>query len=485
MSRFRLAAVAVLLALAAAAWHLAAMQPPQPLPDRDVRAHGAVGDGKADDTNALQKAVDAGDGTVRFGRGTYRITRTVIIDLDKVGPTALVADGTARVVMAGPGPAFKFVGTHRGTAAPKTFKDNVWARQRTPTIDGLEIVGDHPAACGVEATGTMQLTVTRLVVRKCLHGIHLTVHNRNIVVSDCHLYDNRGIGIYYDDVDLHQSNITGCHISYNDQGGIVSRKGNVRNIQVTGCDIESNMSLDAAPTANFLIDCTGSVYGTGEVAITGCTLQHNNPSPGSANIRIVGRSKPAKNQPVVREGNVTITGNVLSDVKVNVHLKECRGVVVTGNTFWQGYTHNLLIEDCSNIVIGQNNFDRNPRYDYGNTQEANNSLVVRNSEDCTLTALHITSVWRDSAALLVEKCKRLHITGCTILDCDNVGLLLREVSDSRVSDCTIRDDRPGRKAAPSLESVGGGGNVIVNNWLVNGAAIDKGTARTAGNVEGR
>jgi Periplasmic copper-binding protein (NosD) len=465
-------------------WQLGANQPGPAMPSaNDVRAFGAIGDGKTDDTDALQKAV--GTGTARFPRGVYRITRTIVIDLDKVGFTALAGDGTARIVMAGPGPAFKFIGTHQGTADPPTFKENVWSKQRAPTVDGLEIVGDHPAACGIEATGTMQLTITRLVVRKALHGIHLTVRNRNLNIADCHIYDNRGVGIYYDDVDLHQSNITGCHISYCDQGGVVSRKGNVRNIQITGCDLESNMSVKTAATANVLIDCTGSTYGTGEVAITGCTLQHNNPSPGSANIRIVGRSNPAKGMPLVREGNVTITGNVLSDVKVNVHLKDCRGVIVNGNTFWQGYTHNLLVEDCSNIIVGPNNFDRNPRYNYGNTQEANNSLVIRNSEDCTLTGLHITNVWRDPAALLIEKCQRIFVTGCTILDCDNIGLLLREVRDCRVADCTIRDDRKGRKDAPSLATVGGGGNVIVNNWLVNGADIAKETARAAGNIEGR
>ncbi len=471
MSRTLPPVIASMGLFAIAAWHLAAPQPTPASPD--VRAFGAVGDGKVDDTTAIQKAVDTGDGTVRFPRGTYRLTRTVVIDLDKTGPVALVADGTARVVMAGPGPAFKLIGTHQGTAEPKTFKDNVWVNQRTPQVVGLEIVGDHAQACGVEATGTMQLTISRLTVRKALHGVHLTVRNRNIVLSDCHLYDNRGVGVYYDDVDLHQSNLTGCHISYCAGGGVVCRKGNVRNIQLAGCDLESNMSKDTAATANFLIDCTGSEYGTGEVAITGCTLQHNNPAPDSANIRIIGRSNPTKKQALVREGNVTITGNVLSDVKVNIHLKDCRGVVLTGNTFWQGYTHNLLVEDCSNIVVGPNNFDRNPRYDYGNTQDANNGLVFRNCEDSTVTGLHVTSVWREEAAVRIEKCKRMNVNNCTILDCDGIGLLVKDVSDSRIADNLIRDDRPGRKAAPSLVVTGGGGNQVVNNWAVNGEKRDK------------
>jgi hypothetical protein len=328
-----------------------------------------------------------------------------------------------------------------------------------PCVDSIALAGEHPEAIGIQAVGTIQLTVSRVHVRGALHGIHLVENNRNVTISDCHLYENRGVGIYYDDVNLHQSNISNCHISYNDGGGVVSRAGNVRNIHITGCDIESNMSPDARPTANVLIDCTGSRYGTGEVAITGCTIQHNSPSPDSANIRIIGRSEPSGQLDLVREGNVTITGNVLSDVQVNVHLKDCRGVAITGNTFWMGYKHNLLIEDCSNIVVGPNNFDRNPRYAYGNSLEANNSLVVRNSDDCTLTGLHITNVWRDSAGLAIENCRRFNITNCAILDCDNVGLLLKNVTDSRVSDCLIRDDRPDSTSVP-VKVVGGSGNMI-------------------------
>jgi len=451
-----------------------------------VRSFGAVGDGVADDTIAIQKAVDSNIGIIRLPKGVYRITRPIVIDLDKVGYTSISGGGVARIVMAGPGPALRFVGTHFKSADPKGFSKNVWERQRMPLVDGVAIEGDHPEAIGIKAVGTMQLTLTRIHVRGALHGVHLVANNRNVIISDCHFYENRGIGIFYDDVNLHQSNITGCHISYNRGGGIVSRAGNVRNIHITGCDIESNMSPETSPTANVLIDCTGSTHGTGEVAITGCTIQHNSPSPDSANIRIIGRSKPSR-QPLrgqldlVREGNVTISGNVLSDVKVNIHLRDCRGVILTGNTFWMGFTHNLLIEDCSNIIIGPNNFDRNPRYNYGDSLEAKNSLVVRNSEDCTLLGLHITNVWHDSAGLLIENCKRMNVTSCTILDCDNIGLLLKDVTDSRISCCIIRDDRANAKST-SLVVVGGKGNMIVSNLLGIAPHIAENAAHVAGNV---
>jgi hypothetical protein len=446
----------------------------------DVRSFGAIGDGVSDDTVALQKTVDSGAGVIHL-RGVYRITKPIVIDLDKVGYTSFSGDGIARIVMAGPGPALKFVGTHFKSADPEGFAENVWLRQRMPLVDAIAIEGDHPEAVGIEAVGTMELTVTRIHVRGVLHGIHLTGNNRNLIISNCHLYENRGIGIFYDNVNLHQSNIASCHISYNLQGGIVSRAGNVRNIHITGCDIESNMSPETPPTANVLIDCTDSPYGTGEVAITGCTIQHNSPSPDSANIRIIGRSKPDRNGKPVHEGNVTITGNVLSDVKVNVHLKECRGVVLSGNTFWMGYAYNLLIEDCSNIIVGANNFDRNPRYDYGNSLDARNSLLVRNSEDCTLSGLHVTNVWKAPAGLMIESCKRMNVTDCTILDCDNVGLLLKDVFDSRVSGCLISDNRPDAESV-SLKVTGGKGNMIVNNLLSAAPQIPENTAHVSGNV---
>ncbi len=447
----------------------------------NAHAYGAVGDGKADDTAAIQKAVDAGVGLVQLPKGVYRVTKSVVIDLDKVGYTSINGGGVAQILMAGPGPALKFVGTHFKSADPEGFSNDVWERQRMPLVDSVAIEGGHPEAVGIEVIGTMELTVTRVHIRNVLHGIHLVGNNRNVIISDSHIYENRGIGVFYDNVNLHQSNIVGCHISYSDGGGIVSRAGNVRNIHITGCDIESNMSPKTPPTANVLIDCTGGVEGTAEVAITGCTIQHNSPSPDSANIRILGRSNPSAKHRLVREGNITITGNVLSDVKVNVHLKDCRGVTLTGNTFWMGYTHNLLVEDCSNIVIGPNNFDRNPRYDYGDSLKAKNSLVLRNCEDCTLSALHITDVWYEPAGLLIEKCRRMNITGCTILDCDNVGLLLSELVDSRVSDCLIREDRLGVTSV-SLVLNSGTGNMIVNNLLGSPPHVAEKSAQVSGNV---
>ncbi|HUR56692.1 MAG TPA: right-handed parallel beta-helix repeat-containing protein [Opitutaceae bacterium] len=435
----------------------------------DVKSLGAKGDGQADDTAAIQKAVDAG-GAVQFTTGTYKITRTVTIDLDKTGFIALRGDSTVRVVMAGAGPAFLFIGTHAGSAAPAQFKPNVWERQRTPAVEGFEIVGAHLGADGIAARGTVQLTITRIVVREARHAIHLIERNRNVLISDVHLYHNRGIGIFYDAVNLHQSNITGSHISYNAGGGVVVRGGDVRNIQIGNCDIESNMEAGTPATANVLIDsANGSV---GEVAITGCTIQHTAAGPDSANIRIIGvgvMHTTTTDKTPTNEGHVTITGNVLSDVQVNVHLKAVRGATLTGNTFWMGFAHDLVVEDSSNVVVGPNNLDRNPRYAY-TQRNPSSGVVFRRSRDCTITGLHVNGVREHEAAVVFEDCTRFNATNGTILDSDGVGLRLKNTSLSRVSGWLIRDDR-GANSSPAIQATGGEGNQIIGNTLDRAAQI--------------
>jgi hypothetical protein len=386
------------------------------------------------------------------------------VDLDKTGFVALTGDGTARITMAGAGPAFEFVGTHDSSAAPETFKPNVWDRQRTPRVDGLEFVGARADADAIAATGTMQLTITHVVVREARHAIRLHQRNRNVLISDCHLYHNRGIGIFLDEVNLHQINITGSHISYNAGGGVVVRGGNVRNIHIGNCDIESNMTRDAPPTANVLLDSTGG--SVGEVAITGCTIQHTSNGPGSANIRVIGAGgDPATARTPVRrtnEGHITITGNVLSDVQVNVHLQHVRGVTLTGNTFWMGFAHDLLVEDSSNVVVGPNNLDRNPRYEAGRTA-ARGGVAFLRSGDCTITGLHVNGVRHHPAAILIDACSRFNISDSTVLDSDGVALSLNNTTLSRVSGCVLRDDRPEINGAPTLKVVGGRGNTIASN----------------------
>lgn len=407
-----------------------------------------VGDGKADDTAAIQHMFDT-VGSVKLPKGMYLITKTLKVDLAKTGYAALTGDGTVRIVMAGPGPALLFIGTHEGSAAPESFKPEVWENQRTPMVEGIEIVGAHAEADGIEATGTMQITLSRVVIRECRHAVHLFTGIGNVLISACHFYHNTGIGVFYDNVNLHQSNIVGSHISYNGGGGVVSVGGNVRNLHIGTCDIEGNHAKDGPPSANVMLDSRGGSIG--EVAITGCTLQHTHKSPDSANIRIIGSGTDPSllrraGREHTREGNVTITANVFSDVQVNVEVQHSRGVTITGNTFWEGFQHDLVVTDSDNVVVTGNNFDRNPRYLVnGNDNAEKNGIVFQRCTDSIFNNNVISGVWKQRAAVDIESCNRLQISHNSILDSDGTGLRLEQVTNSMVAGNIIRDDREGEQ----------------------------------------
>lgn len=427
----------------------------------------------ADDTAALQKLINTGGG-VHLARGTYRLTATLKVDLDKTGFVSFTGDGTPRLLMEGEGPAIHFIGTHEGSADPNTVKANVWENQRAPMVEGVEIVGANDAADGIEATGTVQLTLRAVVVRECRHAVHLTKRNRNLIIDACHFYHNRGIGVFYDHVDLHQSNIVGSHISYNGGGGVVSVGGYVRNLQIGTCDIEANHARNGGPSANVMLDSTGGSIA--EVTITGCTLQHTNKAPGSANIRILGagvdpglerRGLPT----ATHEGHVTITGNVFSDVQLNLEIHDARGVTVTGNTFWEGFQHDVLVTDSTHVVVTGNNFDRNPRYLINGFEGAEkNGLVFQRCEDCIISENLISGVWKKRAALDIENSRRLRVAGNSVLDSDGAALRLEKVTASSITGNLLRDDRDEahRSKEASLRAIDCRDNTMEANQLGNG-----------------
>lgn len=77
----------------------------------NVLGFGAVGDGIADDTAALQHTLDSGDGVLRLNKGTYRIMKPLVLDLTKTGFGAVRGEsGTSRIVMAEAGPAIRVIG---------------------------------------------------------------------------------------------------------------------------------------------------------------------------------------------------------------------------------------------------------------------------------------------------------------------------------------------------------------------------------------
>ena len=404
-----------------------------PLASRQIPDIGTL----PDLTEELNQLIADSGGNLSPTAGIYRITRPLQFDLEqKKSAIIRASDGPVTIIMDGPGPAVRICGSHEGTASPKTFSPATW-NERMPIIEGIEILGNHPDADGIELIRCIQPTITRVAVRWCRHGIRLVDRNRNVIVSDCHLYENSGIGLFLDDVNLHQINVSNSHISYNRAGGIVVHDGNVRNLHITGCDIEGNMPADDSPTrtANILLDVSGSPEdksrSIAEVAITGCTIQHSSNysgsqyeslAPGGANIRILGKDL----WPI---DSVTITGNVISDTSVLIDIDTATEISVTGNTFFAPNPDFIHATACKRLSLNGNTF--NPRQFVRPGR-----LIFSRCEDSIISNCTFHALNEGGGAIQLDQCQRMALHNNILSDSES-GVIVTNSRAITIKDWTV------------------------------------------------
>jgi hypothetical protein len=419
----------------------------------NVRNFGAIGDGVSDDTAAIRHALSDSDGMLEFPRGNYLISETIEIRLDETGRLGIDgADGTATVIMSGEGPAFRIIGTHSGTGDPNSSKPNVWERQRMPTLRNIEITGTHESADGVELIETVQAVFSGVLIRQVRHGIRLHKRNRNVLISDSHFYHNTGVGIFLDEVNLHQINICGNHISYNRLGGIRIERSEVRNLQITGNDIEYNnhraFGTEPEITAEIYIDTTAERASVNEVTVASNTIQAT-PSPGGCNIRI--KEEPGADRP---PGLWAITGNIIGNQENSVHLTGCYGIVVSGNTIYSSENRNVLIEQSSHINLSGNVHRRH-------TTALFAGVRLVDSTDCLLSGCTFrdeSPEGQGNGASLLElsNCRRINVQGCQLIDGAPYGLDVEDCSEVNVNGCTFGGDLASLRGAGALRFRGQG-----------------------------
>lgn len=445
-----------------------------------VQHFGARGDGKTDDTAAISHAIQSGDGSLIFPRGDYIINRPLVVPLEMHGRISIDGQGGgARLVMTGPGPALHLVGTHQRSAQPDHVEVKVWQRQRLPTVHGLEVLGQHPEADGIRVEGAMQPILSGLLIRKCRHGVHLASRDRNVSMSDCHIYNNSGIGLFLDQVNLHQINIHGNHISYCKQGGIRIEGSEIRNIQICSNDIEYNFDLKSPTSADVLFDCRNGTVREG--TIVGNTIQAS-ASPDGANVRLLGVGRDNPNA----VGLLAITGNLIGSQNTALHLVACRGVVVSGNSIYSGYQHAILAEDAEHLVINGNSIDHNPEYKGGSTDR----VVMRGCRNVTFSGImhqHTRgAVGEDPASWEFRDCQNLNITGCQIANARVRGIIVQRSAVVRVADCTIQSRADAAyRTAISVDEFSRH-VMVVNNFLGKGTdgslRLPKEAGTEAGNI---
>lgn len=444
-----------------------------------VKDFGARGDGLADDTPAIEAAVKgATDGVVEFPRGSYRLTRSIEVNLSENGTLGLVGrGGSAKVLMAGAGPAFRIVGSHAtGSAGPDTVKPLTWAKERMPLVDALEIVGEHPQADGLEIANVMQPILRSLLIRGVRHGVHFVSRSRNVLVADCHVYNCAGIGIFLDAVNIHQINISDSHISYCRQGGIKISASEIRDLQITGNDIEYNCDPKGPPAADIWID-SSQRSSVREGTIAGNTLQAI-PTPGGANIRFTGLATNAD-----KVGLFSIAGNHISNQEVNIHLDHARGVSISGNTFVRGYDRNLVVEASRNVVISGNVFDHNPDYFPSKLQPpAFGGISIHRARSVVFSDNIVDGAEAGTpeagGAVSVVESREITIGGCQILNPRFRGIHLERSSNVRVTNCLVTEEAGNRRMLAAIEIAGAVPGTVVQGNSVglgkNGDVVNRG-----------
>ena len=338
-----------------------------------------------------------------------------------------------------------------------------------PTVCEVEIVGEHDQADGIELDGTMQATISGVLIRRCRYGVHLVRRNRNVLLADSHIYHGRpgGIGVYLDGVNLHQANIVGCHISYCPHAGIKVARSEVRNLQITGCDIEYNFD-PTSPTR----PTSGSTPARGPCARGRSPQTRSRPSASPRGVERPDRGARARGvrgrgavddhrqhppEPAGQPAPPVLPGRRRDGQLVRPGL---RAVDRAGN--------------CRHVVIGTNTFDHNPDYARRDHLDGIRSSARQGSTSRTSILEGCRAGGPDEAA--PSRCvdsREVLILGCQVLDPDHRGIDLVNVRHVRVSECTIVDRRAAPTMSEAIRLTGPGrGNLILNNLVGSGTRAD-------------
>jgi len=189
----------------------------------NVKAHGALGDGAADDAEAIQAALEAvpeAGGAVYFPPGDYLVGRRLVprsqtlmfgCHSPRYHPVAN-PDSACRIRAKG-----AFAGD--GLLEPEGSAQGI-------TIRNLALVGDGAKArAGIrmpdlpEVTGEQAWTLENVTIAGFEHGIEGRVHVFSLL--HCHIHSNEGWGIYASEGNRwNDSHLANCFLYFNRSGNL-------------------------------------------------------------------------------------------------------------------------------------------------------------------------------------------------------------------------------------------------------------------------
>ena len=167
-----------------------------------------------------------------------------------------------------------------------------------------------------------------------------------------------------------------------------------------------------------------------------------------------------------------ITGNHISNQEVNIHLKNCRGVVLSANSLALSNKRNVLIEGSRHIVVGPHTLDHNP--DYKKMGDVVDGVSLRDCDGCSLTGVLVEGAVagseKEGGAIEVIGCRETTLSNCQVFEPKWRGIVIADSRNTRVTGCTVMDR--GEKAALliGVEVTGKSRGTVIH-----GNTIDKGT----------
>ena len=271
----------------------------------NVRDYGALGNGVADDTTAIQTAINAASGTggtVYFPRGLYNISSSLTY-------TAAAGDPAARV---------HFMGDGIGASAIK----------QTGTGNGLTI-GTTPG------TPNLYTHITDISFIGSQSGQGVSINDGAYVYIEACQFTGWAYGFYGSD--FLASTLVSCQFRFNQRGFLVERIGgsyasNPNAITLVNCEVGANSVYG------------GWVLGPGVLTIQGGAIEGNGTTNGSSSNWGLRISDPSGSTAEESAVGVSIDGVYF---EANVGIAD---LWITSSSAKPGVTNN--INGCSFVRIG-------------------------------------------------------------------------------------------------------------------------------------
>ena len=295
---------------------------------------------------AITDFAEIDNGTLVCKKGVYHITEPITIDISQIKKI----DGNGAIfVVESDINAFVIQGSMTvSSASPITMPAAVYPEMNT-IIDNLVITSlSGDSGTGLKIEKTVGLIIRNCLLRNLKNGIVISDINRNMIISNNNIYACANDGILYDSTcNLHQCIINSNHISYCTKCININNALQIANFQIIGNDIEIGDYPTATKASAKCISITinGSTVFSGEIVMTGNTVQGHGYSPSIISINGYNSSKTID--------NVSICGNHISNTSDVIYdISNVKSVSISGNNYKDvgGYIVQLS-DNCSYISV--------------------------------------------------------------------------------------------------------------------------------------